>query len=238
MWSRAVAWVLGAVLSGCYVPAYDIRIHRPGDTTARNAEDLGEQAHGLPWDQQYPVQVHRGLVPEGLALSDDGHHIAIAPSHAAEWEFLADVHSTRRYNTMAKRFGVVLWRGEMHEQHSSGRATYCDVQAPLRLLTLSLWNFVPFSWPCWGKYPESAEAVEVHLSNLVRATMVVGGNTLLVGTVQSQSDTAVLYTSDMLIVHPVREGEVTMTGFALRHRARVPQPQQPSLPARQAALGP
>jgi hypothetical protein len=209
-------------LSGCYVPPYRTSIQHTGAAGTKRDAEVTARARELPWESTYDVQIFESALPDGLQGADGGRRIEIKPGFEDRWEVLGEVESAFRYpDEWDLGWAAGFWTVPMHQQHSRERDTYCKVQAPLRAITLSLWNLVPFSWACFPKYPDNDL---VHRQELKRAASAMGGDTVVLIDRGSRDQTRIASTGYVMVVYSVRKPNVSLRGIVLRNRTPTPAP--------------
>jgi hypothetical protein len=169
--------------SACAPGPYDVEVRYPGAFDAKAVKAAQERIYDLPWGAGANVRVIEKVsdqdpLPEGLALEDGKLRI----DAVERYEMLGEVTVHRSASPSELRILTAWLHAPMHVSAGEGRRIYCGAQTSLRLLTLGIWTiFVPLNYPCLVTYPESTgAAMAIHVGEIRRAAVVLGGNLALV----------------------------------------------------------
>ncbi len=125
------------------------------------------------------VRILEGTIPEGITLSDNGNMITIEEGYRDRYETLGAAEAQIVWPD-GYFFQNVYWTTADYQE--SWRFALCWPQAPLKLLSMGIWNLVPISWPCWmvGEQRNENERRKILMDGLAKAVKVMGGNLLLI----------------------------------------------------------
>jgi len=184
---------------------YSPRIERFGEL--QDSSGLEQRADEMKWAQAKNVRAFVGDLPQGVSL--DGDKIKADP---AQYEILGKV-----YTNFKPPYIFNTWFYDYPEDES-GRKLYCHVQVPLAWITLTMWSYLPWTYPCQvvDSYnnPKDINARKFRIVNtLKKATAALGGNILVItslGKLKTVSGTTgqELHTLDMIAAE----------GYALRSK--------------------
>ncbi len=219
------ACAVAAALSACAAPQYDASAHYFGDLDLDRDRQASTAGNEIPRDQKVEVRIIQGSLPEGLALTDNGARIGIAPGYESRYQVLGTVKS--EWSGKSNFIRSVYWYVEMREDQR-GREIYCKIQAPFRALTLSFWSmFVPLNYPCFVGTPKGDENIAEHIGKLKRAAQGMGANMVIIA---GRGDTAFVSTNGTVL--STIEGQ-SLTGYAIidkgEQAAPIPGPTTTSL---------
>jgi hypothetical protein len=160
-------------LAGCATAANHVKIARYGAVDVSADEDLADKAEAMPWHKDYPVVVMRGVLPQGVEISENG-KISVDRAAAGEIQVLGTVESEANAGAILQS---TAWYVDMHPSEGAARDWFCKVQLPLRLATLTLWSYLtPFGWVCLAAPRADERGFRLHLQELRRAAYAMGGN--------------------------------------------------------------
>lgn len=141
-------------------PAWEQRVSK----LATHPRKLAEQAE--------TVAVYLGALPTGLSLAPDG-SLLLSPGAQRKYQLLGEIRADYHSHTN-EGWKNVLWTWEHKSQR---RDALCAVQAPLKLLTLGLWNILPIAWPCMAEVPDEPHLRRRDLvDGIKRGTKALGGD--------------------------------------------------------------
>ncbi len=169
-------------------PAPDVRVRLFGDVDlardkvlAKKVDAAVEAAAISKKDATYDsdVRVLDGSIPEGIVLSEQGSQITVAKSHAGRYRVIGSVKAKVVWpeNYWLRN---VYWTTADYQ--SIWRKALCWPQAPLKAVTIGLWNIVPTSWPCWmtTEFRDETQRTAMLIHGLTIGTSEIGGNLLLI----------------------------------------------------------
>lgn len=207
-----------AVLTGCANFRYDAtayNVNKDGKISKKiSSEEIKAK---IPYSPNLPVKVYQNDLPKGITLKGKG--IVTSKSFDRKFSYVGEVTSKQAYwdSNMSTNRGM-FWYIPLNDNHNSFRRTACAVQAPLKAITLGIWNIVPTNWPCWGRYSKSAENLELHHTELKRAARALDGDIVVI--VSTKSKSSFLQTQDGYRVSAYKdEGIMKMTGFVFKRKA-------------------
>lgn len=169
-------------------PAPEVRMRLFGDVDlardkalAEKVEQAVKEAGISKEDSTYEsdVRVIDGSIPEGITLTEQGSQISVAKSHQARYRVLGAVNAKVTWPENYFYRNVYWTTGDYQ---STWQKALCWPQAPLKLLTLGIWNIVPISWPCWmiGESRDEAQRTAMLIHGLTIGVSEMGGNLLLI----------------------------------------------------------
>ena len=151
-------------------------------------------------------------------MTYDSGKLSVQSGYEDRYSILATITSAHRYGATQSYARSTWWYIDMHDQHSSGRDTYCKVQTPLRTLTLGIWSlFSPFSWPCQILYSgDKKENMKIHVQELKRAATAIGANLVFINRVRNEQQVSGNYWS----VQTNNVEAAAVRGFAIVDKTR------------------
>ena len=162
-----------AALPACASASFAPRIDAIGEY--KDTTEASERADDMPSSEAADVRVVIGQLPEGVRI-DHEEIVADPARYALVGRVSADI---RPYG-----WTWLGWWFYDYPEGESWRNVYCGVQVPLTWLTLSIWTFVPFHYPCAVNEGASPSAVGDRRSRVIRtmqkATKAAGGDLLVV----------------------------------------------------------
>ncbi len=157
------------------------------------------------------VDVIQGNLPKGLILSDQGSKLIVEERAESRYEILGAADAD--FHKAMSQFKNTYWT----YPQKGWRKPLCYIQAPLKLISLGIWNIFPTAWPCLASMPDDeGDRKEVLIHELRRVAKAMGGNMVVLsgGTDLSigTADRAGAITSSAL------HGTVGLRGFILRDK--------------------
>jgi hypothetical protein len=188
--AQALALALVLVVSGCATGPYGLEIRHAGKLDPAQNQATIEKATTLPWEGTYPVDVYMDTLPPGLVKDEATKAIKVAPDAEERISLLGVARSYQEHTRWVTQIRAVIFFETMHPMHSRTRDTYCKVQTPFRIVTLSLWSLTPFQWACFFDYSTDAQTnTTVHVQELKRAAHAMGGNLVVINGVTDRVET-------------------------------------------------
>lgn len=175
------------------------------EAIAKQAKDIKDTSH---------VEVVAGVIPKGLDVTEGGSKIMVAPGYEGQFEVLGTVESDyMKGNSMAflKNF---YWTWNYEEGWRKG---LCWPQAPLKAVTLGLWNMLPWSWPCMATMPDETGRQKDHIAAIKRVAAAMGADLVVLTNSGDLSVTTVNARSGAVVGTSITKN-MSLRGFAIRRR--------------------
>lgn len=161
------------------------------------------------------VQIFAGQLPAGLDLTEGGTKITVAEGYSGQYEILGTVESDYTQALRGAIWKNIYWTWNYDEGWRKG---LCWPQAPLKAVTLGLWNLLPWAWPCMATVPsEEKDRQKAHLGQLKKLAAAMGGNMVVISNSGDLAVTTVTNTG-AVVGHSVTKN-MLLKGFAI-HRAK------------------
>jgi hypothetical protein len=205
----------GMAVAGCATPAYHLSVVRFGDVDVSGGRTVVNTAETMTDADEKTVRAITGTLPAGLELTENGQKLLV---HSDRYRVLGSVTSRHEYTMNELVMLTLYWKPKFHPETSSALDTFCWAQAPLKVITLTLWNVVPFAWPCWAKYPSEDDNIVLHVGNLKRLTKAMGGNLMVLASRGNRQELNVSVSRDSVSAWSHVTQDATMTGFAVLDR--------------------
>ena len=175
-----ITWVflLGSILTGCATikPSMRANAFRDGEPDLDYDESVVLKASNL--EKTPNVTIYAGKFPAGISLAEAGSKVVVEKEHEGEFIVLGAIETDYSANMSEAYLRNLFWTWNYDE---TWRKWVCWPQAPLKLITLSLWNIVPTAWPCGAKIPsEEKDRQKAHYERLKRLAAAMGGNMVMV----------------------------------------------------------
>jgi hypothetical protein len=173
---RCAVALLCALCTACATLPPKIAVTTFGEVNNTNDAKLSADAGEL-LEIPAGIKVVAGQLPEGLELAENGEKLIVRQGYEAKYEVLgsADVNFPIDGKAQLKN---MFWTWPYLEKW---RRTYCPIQIPFKIITLSLWNLTPFGWPCVAAMPSDEQERKALLSETTKkAAQVMGGNLVVV----------------------------------------------------------
>jgi hypothetical protein len=220
------SWILAVVLlvnTACSTVAYKPSINYFGDVDVEKSEAAAEKAAELPLDRNYPVRIIEGQIPEGLDSTEGGTKIVVLKGHETKYQVLGEIESKPKYGAGELTVRKFLWMWDMHPDEGALDG-YCKWQGPLRAVTVSLWNYTPFNWPCFfSSYPkQQKDARRIHIRELKRGAYAMGANLVII-TNSTNFGTVYLGSGGQAYGRTTDFQEFSLRGFVIIDRTAAPR---------------
>ncbi len=210
--SLLVFFLFLPLLSACGSVIPQLRVQTFGEVNSQADKAIEETAVHI---QEPPedVRIVSGSLPEGLGLSEQGAKITVQPGYESRYEVLGSVNAN--FNA-GSNFRNIYWVNKYPREKDNWRKYLCAPQAPLRLLTLGIWNLVPTAWPCMNTgYDDERERQDVLTAELARGVKAMGGNLLVIS---SSGATDITYIQDGRTVGASTIHMTALGGFAVKEK--------------------
>ncbi len=157
------------------------------------------------------VKVYNGIMPEGLELAEQGHKLVVVAGYENKYQVLGSVSSGFNKDAYAG-FKSTYWTPSFHGK-DTWRKGLCYPQAPLKLLTLGIWNLVPLAWPCMSQMPtDETERKSLMINSMAKGAKEFGANILIV---TGSESTNITYVRDGRTAGAENISMTGLSGFAV-----------------------
>lgn len=159
---------------GCVSVRHEVQVQPFG--AYQSDLELQQSANRTPASEASGVKVYVGSLPPGMEIQDG------KPVLAPGLEILGTVSTNY---TNADAFSSWMFGGfyKMPE-HQKALQTYCSVQSPLVWVTLTMWNYLPFRYPCIPSGGNGTKAVAKRKDAIIQAmqkgAVALGGDVVVV----------------------------------------------------------
>lgn len=177
------------------------------EAIAKKAKEVTDTSH---------VEVMAGVMPKGLDVTEGGSKILVAPGYEGQFEVLGTIESDYMKGNSLAFLKNFYWTWNYDEGWRKG---LCWPQAPLKAVTLGLWNLFPWSWPCMASLPGETDRQKDHIAALKRAAVAMGADLVLLTNSGDLSVTTVNARSGAVVGTSVTKN-MSLRGFAIRRRGR------------------
>ena len=169
--------VFGTHLLGCATLDPALKVETFGVMDPAKDKQIAENATENAPHESNDVTVTQGEIPEGIDIQEENTKLVVKPGYENRYEVIGMVEADYM-GVKGVVFKNLLWTWKDYD--STGRKVACYAQAPLKLLTLSIWAYFPWAYPCMKVAPKDpADRAADLIATMKKGAAAMGGNRII-----------------------------------------------------------